>query len=287
MAQTLTLLGTPDPRLDETGQLDTRLSNLLKYYSKADPPPARLQPMPLGLIKAATTRIPLTSPVPISAARDLTIIAFFFLMRPGEYCTVNEGSHPFQVHDVILWMGQQRLDHQHDEPSLLEAATSCQLTFTTQKNAVRGERVGHAASGDPIFCPVKAIVRRILHLRQNQALPTAPIHRYYLSLRTTYRDVPSTAIARLLKLGRDFTPQYQNFPDAHLKPRSLRASGAMALMAAGVDSNILRLLGRWKSDAMLRYLHSQVLPITHRLSHRMLQHGDFQHIQGMDMSHLL
>lgn len=287
MAQTLTLLGAPDPRLNATGTMDIRLAHLLKYYEKEDPPPARLQPMPLGLIRAATTRIPLNAPIPISAARDMTIIGFFFLMRPGEYCTTGDSSHPFLVQDIILWHHADQIDHQEAPFSILEQVTSCQLTFTTQKNAVRGERVGHAATTDPIFCPVKALVRRIIHLRKNQAPVTTPLHQYYLSHRTTAYQLPSTAISRLLKLGKDFTMAYQHFPDVHLKPRALRASGAMALMAAGVDSNVLRLMGRWQSDAMLRYLHTQVLPITHNLSQRMLLHGDFQSFQSMDISHLL
>lgn len=287
MAQKITFLGAPDPRVNETGSLDIRLAHLLKFYEKEDPPPARLQPMPLGLIKAATTRIPLTAPIPISTARDMTIIGFFFLMRPGEYCTSGDSSHPFLVKDVILWKHQERLDHQQATYSILEQATSCQLTFTTQKNAVRGERVGHAATSDPIFCPVKALVRRIIHLRRNEAPVSTPIHCYFLSHQTVSYHLPSTAITRLLKLGKTFTPTYQHFPDIHLKPRSLRASGAMALLAAGIDSNVLRLMGRWQSDAMLRYLHTQVLPITHSLSQRMLLHGDFQSFESMDISHLL
>jgi hypothetical protein len=39
-----------------------------------------------------------------------------------------------------------------------------------------------------------------------------------------------------------------------LTSRSLRPGGATALLCAGVDSNIIQLLGRWKSDAMIRYL---------------------------------
>jgi hypothetical protein len=57
--------------------------------------------------------------------------------------------------------------------------------------------------------------------------------------------------------------------------RSLRSSGAMALLCAKVDTDLIRLLGRWRSDEMLRYLHVQSFPIVAPLAAQMLQHGTF------------
>jgi hypothetical protein len=55
--------------------------------------------------------------------------------------------------------------------------------------------------------------------------------------------------------------------------RSLRASGAMALLCADVDLDHIRLLGRWRSDEMLRYLHVQAFPIVAPLAEQMVRHG--------------
>jgi len=60
--------------------------------------------------------------------------------------------------------------------------------------------------------------------------------------------------------------------------RSLRSSGAMALLCADVDPDRIRLVGRWKSDEMLRYLHVQALPIVAPLATLMVQHGFFSFI---------
>jgi hypothetical protein len=46
MGQTFTALGRPDPRLQPSGKLDFRLSWQLPGYSKADPPPHRVKPIP-------------------------------------------------------------------------------------------------------------------------------------------------------------------------------------------------------------------------------------------------
>lgn len=42
---------------------------------------------------------------------------------------------------------------------------------------------------------------------------------------------------------------------------SLRAGGATALLTGGVNHKVIKLLGRWKSDAMMDYLHQQFLPV--------------------------
>ena len=53
----------------------------------------------------------------------------------------------------------------------------------------------------------------------------------------------------------------------------LRSTGAMALFCGGVDSSRIRLLGRWQSWTMLRYLHLQSRAAMRGLSAAMLQGG--------------
>ena len=65
------------------------------------------------------------------------------------------------------------------------------------------------------------------------------------------------------------------FLPTDISARSLRASGAMALLCAQVDSDVIRLLGRWRSDEMLRYLHIQAEPVMRDFASRMLTHGNF------------
>jgi hypothetical protein len=57
--------------------------------------------------------------------------------------------------------------------------------------------------------------------------------------------------------------------------RSLCSSGATALLCANVDTDRIRLLGCWRSDEMLRYLHVQAFPVVADLAPTMLQQGNF------------
>jgi len=62
--------------------------------------------------------------------------------------------------------------------------------------------------------------------------------------------------------------------------RSLRPSGAMALLCSQVDSNAIRLLGRWRSDEMYRYLSVQAQPIMRDFSARMITGGQYVLLPG-------
>ena len=48
-----------------------------------------------------------------------------------------------------------------------------------------------------------------------------------------------------------------------------------ALLWDMVDSDRIRLLGRWQSDEMLRYLHLQAQPVMQDFASRMLSGGNY------------
>jgi uncharacterized membrane protein len=51
--------------------------------------------------------------------------------------------------------------------------------------------------------------------------------------------------------------------------------GAIVLVFAKVDTDTIRLLGRWRSDEMMRYLHVQSFPIVALIASRMVHQGFF------------
>jgi hypothetical protein len=54
----------------------------------------------------------------------------------------------------------------------------------------------------------------------------------------------------------------------------------MALLCAKVDPTIPRLVGRWRSDEMFRYLHPQAYPLMHTFAQQMMDHGNFSFVPG-------
>jgi hypothetical protein len=209
------------------------------------------------------------------ALADMICLAFFFLLRPGEYTGTKSDTQPFQLRDAKFFLGNLPLNPATAPPDHLLNASFITLEFTTQKNGVRGEVIGLGRSGDPHFCPVAAAARRVLHLRTAGAPPTQPLASFVhpTTLRLT-RITPSELTA-LLRLSTNILGPQFGFLPKDISARSLRAAGATALLCANVDSDRIRLLGRWRSDEMLRYLHVQAEPIMRHFSSQMLAGGNF------------
>jgi hypothetical protein len=57
----------------------------------------------------------------------------------------------------------------------------------------------------------------------------------------------------------------------------------MAWLCGRVDTSIIQLVGRWRSDLMLRYLHLKAGALISHLSSTMLQAEAFHLVQGQDV----
>ena len=211
------------------------------------------------------------------AAASCLIIGFFFLLRPGEYLgnPHRAGAHPFKMGNIQFWIGSRALNHFTCPAADLHAATFVTLTFTDQKNAVRNERIGHGRSGHPSLCPVTALATRILALRAEGATEDTSLNAVRPSSTAGFCYIsPSDLTARIRAVLHLHPDPVYSLADVSI--RSTRAGGAMALLCAGVDTDRLRLIGRWRSDEMYRYLHVQAQQIMNGLAAAMLRGGNFR-----------
>ena len=266
-------MGELDPRLNTSGNLDFRLQRMLSSYSKEDPPPNRVKPVPISVIRRIFAVASTMVDPHCTCVADMIGLAFFFLLRPGEYANSPSDSTPFEFRDVQLFRGQQRLNLTTAPEAELLTATFCSLTFRDQKNGVKGEVVGLSHSGDPFLSPTKILARRVIHIRSNTADTHTPLCTYFTATGSnsiTPRDITHTIRNAVTFLGPSL-----GFLPSDVTARCLRAAGANALLCSNVDTDIIRLLGRWKSDEMLRYLHLQAAPLMSDFSRRMLAGGNF------------
>ena len=72
-----------------------------------------------------------------------------------------------------------------------------------------------------------------------------------------------------------FAGTHLEFTHQYVSARSLWAAGAMALLYSGVENDIISLIGRWRSNEMMRYLHVKADPIMRNLSKLMISHGNY------------
>jgi hypothetical protein len=207
----------------------------------------------------------------------MAIFGFFFLLRHGEHTSANPTSNtqPFTLHDICFRVGDITASAATMDIHTITYATFVTLRFTRQKNSVENEVVGHARSGHNSICPVLAAVRRALHLRQHNAPPNTPLCTAFNPIQTS---VTSALLTSHLRRAAAAMFHLTGFAPSDISARALRAGGAMALLCAKVDPDVIRLLGRWQSDQMLRYLHLQAYPQMHTFARLMFSGGNFQHL---------
>jgi len=275
VGQTFSSVGSPDPRLNSSGKIDFRIQRQLSCYTKQDPPPNRVKPIPVPILQRILAIALMGHSRFNIAVGDMIAIAFFFLLRPGEHTGSGSESTPFRLADVQLFHGPVRLNLETASDTALLSATFASLTFATQKNGVRGEVIGLGHSGNPQFSPAICVARRVILLRQHNAPPNTPLASVYSTQKQCFEPIKAPHITAALKLACTVMGPQFGFSPSDISARSLRASGAMALLCAQVDSDVIRLLGRWRSDEMLRYLTVQAAPVMRDFSSRMLNHGSF------------
>ncbi|KAL7525124.1 hypothetical protein ACHAWF_005367, partial [Thalassiosira exigua] len=163
-------VGTDDPRLNTAGKIDFRIARMIAAWKKEDPPPMRVKPVPIQVLRRLAYLAQHSHPTNhlLRATVDMIIIAFFFLLRPGEYTDSSSDTTPFTLEDVQLFVGTTRLNLWTAPECQLLLARFGSLTFTEQKNGVRGEVIGLGCSGDPYLCPVKAHIAFFFLLRPGE-----------------------------------------------------------------------------------------------------------------------
>jgi hypothetical protein len=272
IGQKMALLGRSDPRILPSGRQEFRLTRLLKGFTKADPPPERVQPVSMAVLRqlcldTGATNFDRTT-------RDLAIMGFYWLCRPGEAyapSSTNAESAPFRLCDVEFAVGTGLFRGDTIPLELLPQAQGARLQFTKQKNCNAGEKIAHGLTGDELLCPTRALARLVEQLRAQNAPNTTPLHctdPLTLSVHARHITAALRFAARTVQHTTGIAPE-------KLTARSLRPGGATALLCGKIDNDTIKLVGRWQSDAMLRYLHTQAVPAMGNLARSMFQHGNF------------
>ena len=89
------------------GKLNFRLGRQLESYQKEYSPPTRVRPLPFSVIQDLDTVAQVTTSRNI-ALSNITWVAYFFLLWPGEYCKggTKTAQHPFRINNVKFSIGQ-------------------------------------------------------------------------------------------------------------------------------------------------------------------------------------
>ena len=115
---------------------------------------------------------------------------------------------------------------------------------------------------------------------KNFASHKTPLSAYFLHNAQHPKHLPSAVLTLALRQAATLLGPRLGFKPLDISARSLRAGGATALLCANVSGDFIKLLGRWRSDEMLRYLHLQAYHRMKDIAPAMVQSGAFEFLQG-------
>ena len=262
------------------------ISRMLATYTREDPKAQPKLAVPVGLTQHLLDQHPQAPPHEAAkreAAADLINIAFYYLLRVGEY--TKPKSHrtntiPIRVADITF-----RNHHGHKIPhtaplqTLLQAAEAT-IWIPNQKKGTKGECIHHQCTGTP-HSPIKSLARRIHHILSHGGTGSTGLYYYQCPFNTGWQAITSHYINTTLKRAAADTNLYQlGYTPSDVSSHSLRAGGAMAMHLNGIDITTIMKIGRWKSITFLNYIHEQISAFTTGVSIKMSTNIPFRHIAG-------
>jgi len=258
------------------------LARQIKGMKNKDPGEKKQKALPVCVYREIYKQAmsPSADPQDITIAW-LQVLAFFFCMRSCEYSeTRGERKTKVVCFRNIRFHKHKKLIGQ-DSPEL-PTATSVSLTFEWQKRDVRDDTITHQRSndniGDKIMCPVWACIE-LINLIRSSHIPQEKIPD--LKINSVARNgkisqISSTAVLQKIRsavksLGKDKL----GFTADEVGTHSNRSGGAMGMYLTGTPVYTIMLMGRWSSDAFMRYIRKQVLDMSHGISSKMITYKEF------------
>ena len=110
IGQAIAMLGDKDPRMTSTGKIDGRLQLQFHCYSRQDPPPSWVKPILVQVLRHLVCVAAASNDQDLQAVADMIIIAFFLLLRPGEYTGTKYDRSQFRLSDVTFSFGRMVFD---------------------------------------------------------------------------------------------------------------------------------------------------------------------------------
>jgi len=251
-----------DPRRADPAQhnLDVAVSAYIARCKKEDPAPRPQLAIPSSTILWIALHYCSHGMARMRTIGHLVVLAFFFLLRVGEYTKSPEPRQtvPLRRQDIKLWHNNIVLPHTTPLEHLLQA-DAVSIFLDNQKNGFRGATLHHTASGNTL-CPVKSaayLVHQIADLPETTGLGT------YVDPGGVVRRVTANEIRAAVHLGAaNDNLEAMGYDLTRIGSHSIRSGGASHLKLCGYDEATIKKLGRWSGDTYLRYIQNQIGELT-------------------------
>ena len=291
ISKTIELAGERSPVYKADKNYKTPVARLIEGFKQDDPPPVPQIAIPVQVINQCL-KAGYTNTCPIKRAiADLSVIAFFYLLRVGEYTkpTLSKKHKnkratrtvQFKIQDIGFFKNNKILER-NTPIQQLTTADSCTLKITNQKNGRMGQTI-HQHSTHKDICPIEALARQVNHIITNNGSHENLLCDVWLKDENKwYQITPPDMIKHLREAVTSLKLDNKGITPDLVGVHSLRAGGAMALKLNGASDTTIMKMGRWTSMTFLEYIHNQIAHLSKNLSHKMSTQLDYQNIAAIE-----
>ena len=225
------------------------------------------------------------------AVGDLVVIAYYYLLRVGEYTTksrrkLKTRTRQFRLKDVTFYKRglngvMQALPANASESDVM-TADAAMLRISNQKNGHKGQCVHTWANKDsPKDCPIRALGRRAIHVRKHSRQGGALLCSFWDEVGHGH------VTSEMISYGVKYAAGAMNYPArgiplARIDTHALQLGGAYALSLAGYKAHQIMKMGRWapKSTAFMEYIQQQLSTFSAGMSSRMSRIAVITNMEG-------
>ena len=253
---------------------------MVEGMRRSDPLPRPQLAVPVKLVREASL-IALAHDDPKHIAlTDLMVIAFYYLLRSGEYTkpkfVVVNGKRrkasrtiQFRLQDVGFFNNTVAIDKSKATLNELMNATSVTLRIGNQKNGKMGQCIHHEALKNVTVGPTQALARRVHHILSSGGSGETLLCEFKLKSGDWDCIESSDIVHHVRVMARILGLDKQGIDTDLIGAHSLRAGGAMAMKLMGIADTIIMKHGRWSGLTFLMYIHNQIAHLSCDLSKKM------------------
>ena len=159
-------------------------------------------------------------------------------------------------------------------------ADSATLMLDNQKNGWKAACIHQETNGEHVKCLVRALARRVLHLREHKASGKMILCKVYEEDRERY--VCAKDVSTSLKVAANMLqyPLTRGIPVSSVDTHSLRSGGANALALSGYSDKQIQKMGRWRGKTFKEYVREDLVCYSVGMSTSMKRNFKFVNIAG-------
>ena len=289
--QTIQLVGQQTPLYKAEQKYQLTIERMVEGFRREDPPATPQLAVPITVPNACYEAGLKSSKQELRTAGCLSLVAFYFLLRVGEYTqprtVLRDGKRiratrtkQFSFSNVGFYKNGKVVKRQSSLDTLL-SCDAVTLKITNQKNGRMGQTIHQQSTGTDL-CPVKALAFIIDHLNQHRKGSEDPLLCDYYE-NDKWHSVQSALIVKVVRTA----AKLLNLGDQGIDPdligaHSLRAGGAMALRLNGYDDTTIMKMGRWTSLTFTQYIHNQIAHLATDMSRKMSMPLPFLNIASIE-----